>query len=373
MASRERVIIGISGGVDSAVAALRLSSGGFDVHGLHMTNWDEDDAYCTAADDYQAARRVCADLDIPLHRVDLSAEYRREVFTDFLKEYAAGRTPNPDVLCNRHIKFGSFMEYAARLGARRIATGHYARLANHGGMRLLKAADPAKDQTYFLHAVNADALERAIFPIGGFTKAEVRRMANDAGLPNYNRPDSTGICFIGERPFKEFLGRYLSGTAGPIVAPDGTEVGQHDGLMFYTVGQRSGLGIGGPGEPWYVVAKDTARNTLLVAQGRKHPWLWSVALHAGPARWIHDAPETLQAGGVFHCEARIRHRQHPAPCAVRLTSSGMLYAQFDQPQWAVTPGQYAVFYHGEECLGGAIIESSSRSREFDPADAEALA
>ena len=272
MAGRERIIVGISGGVDSAVAALCLIKSGFEVHGLHMTNWDEDDAYCTAADDYQSARQLCNELGIPLHRANFSVAYRQQVFTNFLREYAAGRTPNPDVLCNRHIKFGSFLEHARRLGAQRIATGHYAQLETTQGVRLLKGADLQKDQTYFLHSVEPDALLQVLFPIGGLTKAQVRRMANDAGLPNYDRPDSTGICFIGERPFREFIGRYLQSAPGPLLTPEGAQVGQHEGLMFYTLGQRSGMGIGGraggAGGPWYVAAKDPARRALVVVQGR---------------------------------------------------------------------------------------------------------
>jgi tRNA-specific 2-thiouridylase len=367
MGHSERIIVGISGGVDSAVAALRLLRAGFEVHGLHMTNWDEADEYCTAAEDFQAARRVCDDLGIPLHRVSFAAEYRQQVFAHFLAEHRAGRTPNPDVLCNRHIKFGSFIEHALRLGARRVATGHYARLDLAGRPRLLRAADPEKDQTYFLHAVPAAALARAMFPIGDLRKAEVRRLATDAGLPNHNRPDSTGICFIGERPFREFIGRYISGEPGPVLDDHGRELARHEGLAFYTLGQRSGIRIGGradsAGSPWYVAGKDPQRNALLVVQGRTHPLLWCDRLEARSTHWIGPPPEGLCAGGAGGLHARIRHRHDPARCSVRASPGGGLAVEFDEPQWAITPGQYVVFYDGDECLGGAVIERPSRREE----------
>lgn len=380
MAARERIVVGISGGVDSAVAALCLLNDGFEVHGLHMTNWDEDDSYCTAAEDYQVARRVCSELGIPLHRANFSVAYRQRVFADFLADYAAGRTPNPDVLCNRYIKFGHFLDHARRLGAQRIATGHYAQLATTDRLRLKKAADWQKDQTYFLHAVEPDALSHTLFPIGGLTKAQVRRLANDAGLPNYNRPDSTGICFIGERPFREFLGRYLKGAPGPVLTPEGVQVGEHKGLMFYTLGQRSGIGIGGragrAGGPWYVAAKDPDRRALVVVQGRNHPLLWSRTLQTGPPRWLRDVSGTMRStgnSGGMRCEARIRHRHVPALCTAITLPEGGLRVQFDEPQWAVTPGQYAVLYDGEECLGGAIIEQSTDTERSEPSAATALA
>lgn len=358
MAARERIIVGISGGVDSAVAALRLLEAGYDVHGLHMTNWEEQGDWCSSAQDFQAARRVCDELDITLHRANFSAEYRERVFADFLAEYRAGRTPNPDVLCNRHIKFGAFLHHARRLGAVRVATGHYARLMPGGPVRLRRAADADKDQTYFLHAVDTDALASSLFPLGDMTKAEVRRLANDAGLSNHGRPDSTGICFIGERPFREFLGRYLHGAEGPILTPEGRELGRHAGLMFYTPGQRSGIGVGGlagaAGEPWYVACKDLARNALIVVQGRGHPLLWSRELHTGPPRWL-GAALPFDAPGPWRCEARIRHRHPPAACRVATRDGGLVIA-FDDAQWAPAPGQYAVFYRADECLGGAVIE-----------------
>lgn len=359
MVPGERIVVGISGGVDSAVAALRLLQAGFEVHGLHMTNWEADDAYCTAAADYQSARQACRDLGIPLHRVNFSAEYREQVFEQFLAEHRAGRTPNPDVLCNRQIKFGAFLDHARRLGARRIATGHYARLDHHHGTRLLMACDAAKDQTYFLHAVPPEALAQAVFPLGDLTKPEVRRLANRAGLANHSRPDSTGICFIGERPFREFLGRYLAGCAGPILDPEDRVLGEHEGLMFYTLGQRSGIGIGGrrdgSGEPWYVAAKDVARNALVVAQGREHPLLWNDALVTGPACWLNEPAAGAAARGPLRCRARIRHRQVPAPCTALLQPDGSMEIRFDEPQWAITPGQSAVLYLQDECLGGAVI------------------
>lgn len=351
----------MSGGVDSAVAALCLIRAGFDVHGLHMTNWQEDDVFCPAADDYQAAKSACIELGIPMHRVDFSHEYREHVFRQFLREYEAGRTPNPDVLCNRHIKFGCFLEYARRLGADRIATGHYARLSSHSGLRLLTATDKTKDQTYFLHAVPAESLTRSIFPLGDFSKAQVRDMANQAGLPNHDRRDSTGICFIGERPFREFLARYLDAVPGPMLTVEGIEVGRHVGLAFYTLGQRSGLGIGGLPDaaqaPWYVAGKDRERNALLVVQGHQHPLLWSSTLETDAAGWITAGPAGLNGDSSWRCEARIRHRHVPASCSVRQLADGGLEIRFDEPQWAPAPGQYAVFYEGEHCLGGAMIRS----------------
>jgi len=362
MARGELIIVGISGGVDSAVAALCLQQAGFTVQGLHMTNWEDADTYCTAADDLQAARRVCDELGIPLHQANFSTAYREQVFAGFLAECRAGRTPNPDVLCNRHIKFGTFLGHARRLGARRIATGHYARLDAGGPVRLLKAVDAAKDQTYFLHAVAGEALRQAIFPLGGFTKQEVRAMAAAAGLPNHARPDSTGICFIGERPFREFLGQYLGAQPGPIVDASGRRIGWHQGLAYYTLGQRAGLGIGGgtggTGAPWYVAAKRAAERTLVAVQGRGHPLLWSDALQAGPPHWIDEVPAGLASPGGWRCQVRLRHRHTPAPATVLAAAAGTLLVRFEQPQWAVTPGQYAVFYDADTCLGGAVIDAA---------------
>lgn len=352
------VVVGISGGVDSAVAALLLLEQGYRVQGLHMTNWDADDDYCEAAEDYQAARAVCADLGIPLHHVNFAAEYREKVFADFLAEYGRGRTPNPDVACNRYIKFGDCLRYARRLGADRVATGHYARINLLGDTpQLLKGVDAGKDQSYFLHAVKPEVLPEVLFPLGGLLKEQVRQIANQHGLPNYARKDSTGICFIGERPFKEFLQQFVKGEPGDIETPEGVVVGRHDGLMYYTLGQRQGLGIGGlrdfPDEPWYVAAKDEARNVLVACQSREHPLLWSAALTAGGLHWFAGAPP----GPRFTCTVKTRYRQADVPCEVTIAGA-TARAVFEEPVWAVTPGQYAVFYDGAVCLGGGVIESA---------------
>ncbi|MGB5209193.1 MAG: tRNA 2-thiouridine(34) synthase MnmA [Gammaproteobacteria bacterium] len=350
----KRVIVGMSGGVDSSVAALRLIEAGHEVHGLFMTNWEEDEeAYCTAAQDYQDARAVCELLSIPLHRVNFSADYRERVFSYFLREYRAGRTPNPDVLCNREIKFGACFEYARRLGAVRVATGHYARTEGDG--RLLLAADEAKDQTYFLLGITAATLRDTLFPIGDLHKQEVRRIADQQGLPNHAKPDSTGICFIGERPFRDFLSRYLPAQPGEIVTAEGEVLGEHQGLMYYTIGQRQGLGIGGRSAmaeaPWYVSAKDATRNRLVVIQGHDHPALMSQGLIAVDPSWIAGQAPALPLA----CDARIRHRQSLQACEVRPTSRG-LEVCFERAQRAVSPGQFVAFYHSGQCLGGAVID-----------------
>jgi tRNA-uridine 2-sulfurtransferase len=355
-----RVVAGLSGGVDSAVAAMRLKDAGADVHGLHMTNWEDDDGYCTAAADLQDARRVCEALDIPLHHVNFAREYREDVFAYFLDEYRAGRTPNPDVFCNRDIKFGAFRRYAKRLGGSLLATGHYARVQTvDGEARLYKAQDPDKDQTYFLHAVEAEALAETVFPVGGLRKEDVRALARDRGLPVANKKDSTGICFIGERPFREFLSQYLQAEAGAIRTPEGRTLGEHAGLPYYTIGQRQGLGIGGREDagdaPWYVAGKDLAHNALIVVQG-DHPLLYSEELVAGRPSWIGAAPAELAAGELFECAAKVRYRQPDQACRVRMDSGGGLRVLFDRPQRAVAPGQFVVFYDGERCLGGAVIE-----------------
>ncbi|MDA0707183.1 MAG: tRNA 2-thiouridine(34) synthase MnmA [Proteobacteria bacterium] len=352
-----RVVLGLSGGVDSAVAALLLSDAGADVHALHMTNWEDDDGYCTAADDLQDARQVCEQLKIPLHHVNFSKQYRDRVFAYFLAEYRAGRTPNPDVLCNREIKFGVFREHAKRLGGELLATGHYARSQTiDGATALLKAVDRNKDQSYFLHAVSAEALAETVFPLGDLDKAEVRRIARDRGLSIHNKKDSTGICFIGERPFREFLSTYLPANPGVIETPDGVAVGRHSGLMYYTLGQRQGLQIGGrkdaADEPWYVVDKDLERNVLLVAQGETD-LLLSNSLIATEASWIGDAPTDLTAG--LRCMAKVRYRQADQACTVR-QEHATLRVDFETPQRAVAPGQFVVFYAGDRCLGGAAIE-----------------
>jgi tRNA-specific 2-thiouridylase len=352
-----RVVLGLSGGVDSAVAALLLKDAGADVHALHMTNWEDDDGYCTAADDLQDARLVCEQLDIPLHHVNFSEQYRDRVFEYFLDEYRAGRTPNPDVLCNREIKFGVFREHAKRLGGEFLATGHYARSAKiDGETALLKAVDLNKDQSYFLHAVSAEALAETVFPLGDLEKAEVRQIARDRGLRNHDKKDSTGICFIGERPFREFLSTYLPANPGVIKTPDGTEVGKHTGLMYYTLGQRQGLQIGGRkdagDEPWYVVDKDLQTNALIVAQGETE-LLLSDALVATDASWIGSPPAGLSEG--LRCMAKVRYRQADQACTVNLLEDTLSVA-FDTPQRAVAPGQYVVFYDADRCLGGAVID-----------------
>lgn len=354
----KRVIVGLSGGVDSAVAALCLKEAGWDVQGLFMSNWEADeDGYCTAAQDFQDARAVADELGIPLHRVSFAAEYRARVFEHFLTEYRAARTPNPDVLCNREIKFGVALRYAERLGAQYFATGHYARIASGpDGPQLLKALDAAKDQSYFLHAVAPHELARTLMPIGALEKSVVRARARAAGLPVFDKPDSTGICFVGERPFREFLGRYLPDRPGPIESADGQRLGEHAGLSFFTLGQRAGLNIGGrPGRPelpWYVAAKDTARNALIVVQGHDHPLLLSPALTTGPLHWLaRPRPER------FPCTVKVRYRQADQAASLEPLAGGAARIVFERPQRAVTPGQYAVVYAGERCLGGAVIET----------------
>ncbi|HEX3846865.1 MAG TPA: tRNA 2-thiouridine(34) synthase MnmA [Steroidobacteraceae bacterium] len=361
------VIVGISGGVDSAVAALLLTRAGHSVQGLFMSNWeDDDDAYCTTAADFQDARRVCDVLGIPLHRVSFAAEYRARVFELFLREYAAGRTPNPDVLCNREIKFGLCLDYMRRLGADKVATGHYARIAEGpAGPELLKALDIAKDQSYFLHAVPARALGATLFPIGEMRKAEVRKLAHAAGLAVFDKPDSTGICFIGERPFQEFLSKHLRTEPGPIQDDRGRVIGEHRGLALYTLGQRSGLGIGGRADtaqaPWYVADKDIARNTLIVVQQQDHPLLLSDTLEVGEMSWLSEPPAV---GESMRCGVKTRYRQADLDCTVQ-PLPGQAGAPWritlDAPARAVTPGQYAVLYRGTRCLGGGVIARRSRA------------
>ena len=354
----KRVILGLSGGVDSAVAALLLKDEGYDVHALHMTNWEDDDGYCTAAADLQDARRVCEQLDIPLHHANFSKQYRDQVFAYFLDEYRKGRTPNPDILCNREIKLGVFRDYAKRLGGDRLATGHYARSAVVDGTgALFKGRDRSKDQSYFLHAVSAEALAETLFPLGERLKDEVRQLARDRGLDVYDKKDSTGICFIGERPFREFLSTYLPANPGPMRTPEGDVVGEHQGLMYYTLGQRQGLHIGGihdrPELPWYVVAKDVADNALIVAQG-EHELLFSTHLTGVDVSWIGQAPAGLDTG--LRCKAKVRYRQADQDCVVTAGGAGVVEVRFDVRQKAVTPGQFVVFYMGERCLGGAVID-----------------
>lgn len=350
-----RVIAGLSGGVDSAVAALMLLDAGHEVQGLFMQNWDDADSHCTAAEDYQDARAVARELGIVLHRVNFEADYRREVFAHFLDEYRAGRTPNPDVLCNRQIKFGVCLDYARRLGAEQFATGHYARTRLAGAdVQLLKGIDPDKDQSYFLHQVPREIFSRVLFPIGALTKPEVRERARQAGLAVADKPDSTGICFIGERPFAEFLGHYLPDTPGPIESLQGQPLGGHRGLPFYTLGQRGGIGVGGArgaaAEPWYVARKDAARNVLVVAQRHELDSLACRGLRTGPLNWLSAAPAP-----EFAAMAKIRYRQPDQECRVMVQADGSAQLHFAQPQRSVTPGQYAVLYDGEQCLGGGVI------------------
>ena len=357
-----KIILGLSGGVDSAVAAFLLRDAGADVEALHMTNWEDDDGYCSAAEDLQDARRICGRLGIPLHHVNFARQYRERVFEYFLDEYRSGRTPNPDVLCNREIKFGVFRDYAKRLGGELLATGHYARVASVDGLpALLKAKDANKDQSYFLHAVSAEALAETVFPLGNLDKAEVRRIARQQGLAVHDKKDSTGICFIGERPFREFLGNFLPAQPGPILTPDGAEVGRHHGLMYYTLGQRQGLGIGGRRDasdaPWYVVDKDAGCNALIVDQGDT-PLLRCDALVASAPSWIGREPAQLDAGR--RCSAKIRYRQRDQDCTVRRALDDRLMVAFDEPQRAAAPGQFIVFYQDDRCLGGAVIESLER-------------
>lgn len=351
------VIVGMSGGVDSAVAALLLRDAGYPVQGLFMSNWEDDDGYCTTATDFQDARRVCDSLGIALHRISFAEQYRERVFAHFLREYAAGRTPNPDVLCNREIKFGVCFDYMQRLGASFIATGHYARIRSvDGAPQLLKALDSAKDQSYFLHNVASRALAKTLFPLGSVRKEQVRRMAHAAGLPVFDKPDSTGICFIGERPFQEFLSRHLRTEPGPIENADGVLVGEHRGLALYTLGQRSGLCIGGragaAAAPWYVADKINARNALIVVQDQNHPLLLSDAFDVEDMHWIKpdDASDT-----PIECAVKTRYRQSDLKCSILLSGVGQHRVTLHRPARAVTPGQYAVFYRGELCLGGGII------------------
>jgi tRNA-uridine 2-sulfurtransferase len=355
-AADARVIVGLSGGVDSAVAALLLVERGWEVQGLFMSNWEEDgDGYCTAAQDFQDARTVARELGIPLHRASFAAEYRAQVFGHFLAEHRAGRTPNPDVLCNREIKFGVALAWARRLGGTHFATGHYARLLDApDGVALCKARDGTKDQSYFLHAVARGELGRTLMPLGELDKSAVRERARRAGLPVYDKPDSTGICFIGERPFRAFLARFLAPSPGPIETPDGERLGTHEGLAFYTLGQRAGLRIGGragcPEQPWYVAAKDGARNVLTVVQGHDHPLLAAAALRTESWQWLAPA-----RGEPFRCAVKVRYRQADQPALLTPRADGTMHIAFERTQRAVTPGQYAVAYEGDRCLGGAVI------------------
>jgi tRNA-specific 2-thiouridylase len=378
MTAQQRIVVGLSGGVDSAVTAYLLKQQGYEVIGIFMKNWEDDDdsEYCSSNIDFVDAAAVADVIGIEIEHVNFAAEYRDRVFAEFLSEYQAGRTPNPDILCNAEIKFKAFLDHAMRLGAEKIATGHYARVRLNpatGRHELLKGLDPSKDQSYFLHRLNQAQLSKTLFPVGELHKTEVRRIAAEIGLPNARKKDSTGICFIGERPFRDFLNRYISKEPGPIKDDDGRTIGQHVGLSFYTLGQRQGLGIGGikaqgaalkavqakglrgagEHEPWFVARKDMANNTLWAVQGHDHPWLLSHALKAGDASWCAGEPP---APGDYG--AKTRYRQTDAACNLRLDTAGTFALRFAQAQWAVTPGQSAVLYDGEVCLGGGVIAAA---------------
>jgi tRNA-specific 2-thiouridylase len=365
-AAKQRVVVGLSGGVDSAVTAWLLKQQGFDVVGIFMKNWedDDDDEYCSSNIDFVDAAAVADVIGIEVEHVNFAAEYKDRVFAEFLREYQAGRTPNPDILCNAEIKFKAFLDHALRLGAEKIATGHYARVrlnTTTGKHELLKGLDPSKDQSYFLHRLNQAQLSKTLFPIGELHKTEVRRVAAEIGLPNARKKDSTGICFIGERPFREFLNRYIQKEPGPIKDERGRTIGQHVGLSFYTLGQRQGLGIGGikakgaqkgGGEhaPWFVARKDMEHNTLWVVQGHEHPWLQSHTLLAQDASWVAGEPPVRG-----ELAAKTRYRQADAACTLSAVTPDTFALDFLQAQWAVTPGQSAVLYDGELCLGGGVI------------------
>lgn len=358
MNSSKHVIVGLSGGVDSSVAALLLLQQGYRVEGMFMKNWEDDDdaTTCTAEQDLADAKQVSAELGIPLHQVNFSREYRQQVFDDCLREFAAGRTPNPDVLCNQHIKFKAFLDYALRLGADLVATGHYARITRQDDQwQLRKGRDRNKDQSYFLYTLGQDQLSQSLFPLGDLEKPAVRELAEQAGFANFDKKDSTGICFIGERDFSEFLARYLPRTAGDIETPEGEVIGRHHGLAFYTLGQRQGLGIGGlrghEGATWYVAAKDPARNVLIAVPTHDHPLLFAVGLDAEQLSWTAGHPP----GTEFDCTAKTRYRQPDQACRVRITSPDRAEVVFEVPQRAVTPGQSIVFYSDDICLGGGII------------------
>ncbi len=365
--SHIKVIVGMSGGVDSSVSAYLLQQQGYQVEGLFMKNWEEDDGedYCTAAADLADAQAVCDKLGIPLHTINFAAEYWDQVFEHFLAEYQAGRTPNPDILCNKEIKFKAFLEFAAEeLGAHYIATGHYVRRDDSTGTpRLLRGLDGNKDQSYFLYTLSHQQVGQSLFPVGELEKPAVRQIAERLELVTAKKKDSTGICFIGERKFREFLARYLPAQPGPIETVDGQIIGEHQGLMYHTLGQRKGLGIGGRKDsddnPWYVVDKDMARNTLIVAQGHDHPRLYSDGLLASQLHWVDRQPITAP----FDCTVKTRYRQQDIPCRVEPLDQDRIRVTFASPQAAVTPGQSAVFYQGEVCLGGGVIEQSFKLQE----------
>ena len=377
MSSKQRVVVGLSGGVDSAVSAWLLKQQGHEVIGIFMKNWEDDDdsEFCSSRQDFLDAASVADVIGIEIEHVNFAADYKDRVFAEFLREYQAGRTPNPDVLCNAEIKFKAFLDHAMRLGAEKIATGHYARVrsvldtayADDQRFELLKGLDPLKDQSYFLHRLNQAQLSKTLFPVGELPKTEVRRIAAEINLPNAKKKDSTGICFIGERPFREFLNRYLANQPGLIKDDRGRKLGEHVGLSFYTLGQRKGIGIGGVKEkgaprgggehdPWFVARKDLDTNTLYVVQGHDHPWLQSHQLTANDLSWVAGHGPAVGAPDVG---AKSRYRQADAPCQVVASSASEVTLQFPQAQWAVTPGQSAVLYQGDVCLGGGVIHSAS--------------
>ncbi|HEY4139739.1 MAG TPA: tRNA 2-thiouridine(34) synthase MnmA [Casimicrobiaceae bacterium] len=364
---KKKVIVGMSGGVDSSVAAWLLKEQGCEVVGLFMKNWEDEDTdeYCTSREDLVDAAAVADVIGVELEAVNFAAEYRTRVFTQFLREYEAGRTPNPDVLCNSEIKFRAFLDYAMALGADAIATGHYARLRpTPAGIELLKALDHAKDQSYFLHRLTQAQLAPTIFPLGSIKKSDVRAIAKRERIPTWSKKDSTGICFIGERPFRDFLARYLPRTPGPIITPEGRSIGVHSGLAYYTLGQRQGLGVGGQRDgnaaPWFVAAKDSARNALIAVQGHDHPLLYRCEVQAMDVQWIAGAAPSfpLRAG------AKTRYRMADAACEIR-SDHGQVRVRFDAPQWAPTPGQYLVIYDRDVCLGGGVIATGSSAETAD--------
>jgi tRNA-specific 2-thiouridylase len=378
MTQKQRVVVGLSGGVDSAVSAWLLKQQGHEVIGIFMKNWEDDDdsAFCSSRQDFLDAASVADVIGIEIEHVNFAANYKDRVFAEFLREYQAGRTPNPDVLCNAEIKFKAFLDHAMRLGAEKIATGHYARvrevgpgdaLGGQGRFQLLKGLDPLKDQSYFLHRLNQAQLSKTLFPVGELPKTEVRRIAAEINLPNAKKKDSTGICFIGERPFREFLNRYLANTPGLIKDDRGRTLGEHVGLSFYTLGQRKGIGIGGVKEkgaprgagehdPWFVARKDMASNTLYIVQGHNHPWLQQHSLVAQDLSWVAGTGPAVGTAGLG---AKSRYRQADAPCAVTASDAESISLHFPGAQWAVTPGQSAVLYQGDVCLGGGVIGSAA--------------
>lgn len=357
-----RVVVGMSGGVDSSVAALLLKEQGYDVVGIFMKNWDDTDDFgvCTATDDYDDVVRVCNQLDIPYYAVNFEKQYWDKVFTYFLDEYAAGRTPNPDVMCNKEIKFKAFLDHALSLGADYLATGHYARVREKDGhTEMLRGVDDNKDQTYFLNQLTEDVLEKVMFPLGDLPKPRVREIAEEAGLVTAAKKDSTGICFIGERNFKEFLSEYLPAQPGEMKTLEGESKGSHDGLMYYTIGQRQGLGIGGAGDPWFVVGKNLEDNILYVEQGYSNHKLYSDALIATDMNWINKDT----GNEIFTCTAKFRYRQKDSKVTVTMLDGNKVYVTFDERQRAITPGQAVVFYDGDVCLGGATIDEVLKSEQ----------